>query len=73
MFPSILLLHSELAASLLQYRLDRLSEAQQKAVFLGFKGALFPWVFDRLRLFLTLRNLHLQELKYLYLIYSSLK
>jgi trehalose/maltose hydrolase-like predicted phosphorylase len=43
MYPTVLLLHPDLAASLLQYRIERLEEAGTKAKNLGFQGALFPW------------------------------
>lgn len=45
MYPSILLWHPELAASLLQYRLDRVGTAEQKALSYGkgYKGVMFPW------------------------------
>lgn len=43
MYPSILLWHPELAASFLQYRLDRLATAEQNALSDGYKGVKFPW------------------------------
>jgi trehalose/maltose hydrolase-like predicted phosphorylase len=43
MFPALLVLHPELAKSLVEYRFDRLAEAKENAFSLGYKGAMFPW------------------------------
>lgn len=43
MFPPLLLLQPELAKSMLDYRYNRLKQAQQKAANLGYDGAMFPW------------------------------
>jgi trehalose/maltose hydrolase-like predicted phosphorylase len=43
MYPSILVLHPEIAKSLIQYRFDRLEAARRNAFNHGFKGAMFPW------------------------------
>lgn len=43
MFPSLLVLHPELARSMLDYRFDRLQAAKQTAFANGYRGALFPW------------------------------
>ncbi len=46
MFPPLLLLNHGAAQSMLDYRLDRLGKAQQKALSYGFNGAMFPWESD---------------------------
>ena len=46
MFPPLLVLNSELAESLLDYRFDRLGKAKRKAQNYGFKGAMYPWESD---------------------------
>lgn len=43
MYPSILVLHPEMAKSLVEYRFQRLAAAKQNAFNHGFKGAMFPW------------------------------
>src|SRR5438552_152466 len=43
MFPSILVLHPEIAKSMLEYRFRRLEAAKRNAFSKGFKGAMFPW------------------------------
>lgn len=43
MYPSILIMHPEIAKSLIQYRFDRLEAAKRNAFNHGFKGAMFPW------------------------------
>jgi hypothetical protein len=43
MFPVLLLLHPDLAAGALQYRLDRLDRAVARAAEFGFEGADWPW------------------------------
>eukprot|EP00927_Polykrikos_kofoidii_P025717 TRINITY_DN23056_c0_g1_i2.p1 TRINITY_DN23056_c0_g1~~TRINITY_DN23056_c0_g1_i2.p1 ORF type:complete len:881 (+),score=121.14 TRINITY_DN23056_c0_g1_i2:76-2718(+) len=45
MYPSMVLWHPEIAKSLLQYRIDRVSEAEKKAISYqkGYKGVMFPW------------------------------
>lgn len=43
MYPSILMMHPEIAKSLIQYRFDRLEAAKRNAFNHGFKGAMFPW------------------------------
>ena len=43
MFPPLLLLHPDLAAGALQYRIDRLPEALTRARDFGFDGAMWPW------------------------------
>ena len=43
MFPAVLVLHPEIARSMLEYRFKRLDAARRNAFGKGFKGAMFPW------------------------------
>ncbi len=43
MYPPLLILHPEIAKSLLDYRFERLDAARQNAFAHGYKGAMFPW------------------------------
>ena len=43
MFPAILILHPELAKSMMEYRYQRLEAAKRNAFSKGYKGAMFPW------------------------------
>ncbi len=43
MYPALLLLHPEIAASLMEYRFQRLPAATRNAAEHGYKGAMFPW------------------------------
>jgi len=43
MYPAILVLHPELAKSMIEYRYQRLDAAKRNAFSKGFKGAMFPW------------------------------
>jgi trehalose/maltose hydrolase-like predicted phosphorylase len=43
MYPALLLLHPEIAASLMEYRYQRLPAAIRNAAEHGYKGAMFPW------------------------------
>jgi protein-glucosylgalactosylhydroxylysine glucosidase len=43
MYPSILVLHPEIAKSLVEYRFQRLEAARKNAFAHGYKGAMFPW------------------------------
>ena len=43
MFPAILLLHPEMAKSMVEYRYQRLAEAKHNAFAHGYKGAMYPW------------------------------
>ena len=43
MYPSILVLHPEIAKSLVEYRFQRLDAARRNAFSHGYKGAMFPW------------------------------
>jgi protein-glucosylgalactosylhydroxylysine glucosidase len=43
MYPAVLVLHPELAKSMIEYRFQRLDAARRNAFSKGFKGAMFPW------------------------------
>ena len=43
MFPALLVLHPEMAKSMIEYRFERLEEAKRNAFSHGYKGAMFPW------------------------------
>ncbi len=43
MFPAVLVLHPELAKSMVEYRFQRLAAAKRNAFSKGYKGAMFPW------------------------------
>ncbi len=43
MFPAMLVLHPEIAKSMLEYRYQRLEAAKRNAFTNGFKGAMYPW------------------------------
>lgn len=43
MYPALLVLHPELAKSMVEYRFQRLEAAKRNAFSKGFKGAMFPW------------------------------
>jgi trehalose/maltose hydrolase-like predicted phosphorylase len=43
MYPALLVLHPDIAKSLVEYRFQRLAAAKQNAFSHGFKGAMFPW------------------------------
>jgi trehalose/maltose hydrolase-like predicted phosphorylase len=43
MYPALLVLHPEMAKSMIQYRFDRMEAARRNAFNHGFKGAMFPW------------------------------
>ncbi len=43
MYPALLVLHPEIAKSLVEYRFERLEAARRNAFSHGFKGAMFPW------------------------------
>lgn len=43
MFPVYLILHPEIAQSLMDYRFERLEAAKRNAFSHGFKGAMYPW------------------------------
>lgn len=43
MYPPLLLLHPEMAKSLLEFRYQLLDEAKQNAFSHGYQGAMYPW------------------------------
>ena len=43
MYPPMLMIHPEIAKSMLEYRFQRLGAARQKAALYGYDGAMFPW------------------------------
>ncbi|HVV05160.1 MAG TPA: hypothetical protein VHC96_13105, partial [Puia sp.] len=43
MYPALLLLQPRIAASLMEYRFQRLDAAKHNAAEHGYKGAMFPW------------------------------
>ena len=43
MYPSLLVLHPEIAKSLVEYRYQRLDAAKRNAFSKGYKGAMYPW------------------------------
>ncbi|MBL7781414.1 MAG: glycoside hydrolase family 65 protein [Saprospiraceae bacterium] len=43
MYPPMLVLHPEIARSLLEFRYQMLDEAKQNAFSHGYQGAMFPW------------------------------
>ena len=43
MMPPLIILHPELARSMLEYRFERLDEARRNASAYGYAGAMFPW------------------------------
>lgn len=43
MYPAMLVLHPEIAKSMIEYRFERLEAARKNAFSHGYKGAMFPW------------------------------
>ncbi len=43
MYPAILVLHPEIAKSMIEYRYQRLDAAKRNAFSKGYKGAMYPW------------------------------
>ena len=43
MFPALLVLHPEMAQSMIEYRYERLDAAKKNAFAHGYKGAMYPW------------------------------
>ena len=43
MFPAVLVLHPEIAKSMVEYRFLRLEAAKRNAFSKGYKGAMYPW------------------------------
>jgi trehalose/maltose hydrolase-like predicted phosphorylase len=48
MFPALLVMHPELAKSMVMFRYRTLEAAKQKAKELGYQGAMYPWEADEL-------------------------
>lgn len=48
MFPVLLVMHPELAKSMVMFRYRTLPAAQRKAKELGFQGAMYPWEADEI-------------------------
>ena len=46
MYPPLLMLNQQMAKSMVDYRIDRLPQAQKRARMLGYAGAMFPWECD---------------------------
>lgn len=46
MYPPLLLMHPDIARSMLDYRMDRLAPARRKAMAYGYRGVMFPWESD---------------------------
>ena len=43
MYPAVLVLHPEMAKSMVEYRFQRLDAAKRNAFSKGYKGVMFPW------------------------------
>jgi trehalose/maltose hydrolase-like predicted phosphorylase len=43
MYPALLVLHPEIAKSMIEYRYQRLGAAKRNAFSKGYKGAMYPW------------------------------
>jgi len=43
MYPAVLVMHPQLARSMMEYRFQRLEAAKRNAFSKGFRGAMFPW------------------------------
>ena len=46
MYPPLMMLHPDLARSLVDYRTDRIAAARQRAQAYGYEGVMFPWESD---------------------------
>jgi trehalose/maltose hydrolase-like predicted phosphorylase len=46
MYPAMLVLHPEMAKSLLEYRFERMESARANAKSHGYQGVMFPWESD---------------------------
>lgn len=46
MFPPLLMLNQQMAKSCVDYRIDRIPQARQRACMFGYKGIMFPWESD---------------------------
>ena len=43
MYPAVLVMHPEIAKSMIEYRYERLDAAKRNAFGKGYKGAMYPW------------------------------
>jgi protein-glucosylgalactosylhydroxylysine glucosidase len=43
MYPALLIMHPEIAKSMVEYRYQRLEAAKKNAFSKGYKGAMYPW------------------------------
>ena len=43
MYPALLVMHPQMAKSMIDYRIDRLTAACHNAYSHGYRGAMFPW------------------------------
>ncbi len=43
MFPALLVMHPEIAKSMVEYRFQRLDAARRNAFSKGYRGAMYPW------------------------------
>ncbi len=43
MYPALLVMHPEIAKSMVEYRFQRLEAARRNAFSKGYRGAMFPW------------------------------
>lgn len=43
MYPALLVMHPEIAKSMVEYRFERLEAAKRNAFSKGYKGAMYPW------------------------------
>lgn len=43
MYPSVLVMHPEIAKSMIEYRYERLEAAKRNAFGKGYRGAMYPW------------------------------
>jgi len=46
MYPPLLVMQPDMGRSMMNYRVDRLEKAKEKARNFGFKGAMYPWESD---------------------------
>ncbi len=46
MYPPLLVLHPDMGKSMMNYRINRLNKAMDRAKNYGYKGAMFPWESD---------------------------
>ena len=46
MYPPLLMLNQQMAKSCMDYRIDRIPQAQNRARMYGYRGVMFPWESD---------------------------